>query len=43
MIVLDHLRLPPPLRMSPLLRVLTAIAGFVMTGLGIQTTLAWFK
>jgi len=43
MIVLDYVRLPPPLRMSPLLRTLTAIAGIVMTGLGVQTTIAWLQ
>lgn len=43
MIILDYARLPPPLRMSPLLRTLTALAGLVMTALGIQTTIAWFQ
>ncbi|MFP6764322.1 MAG: hypothetical protein VB858_11910, partial [Planctomycetaceae bacterium] len=43
MIILDYARLPPSLRMSPLLRTLTAISGIVMTGLGVQTTIAWLQ
>jgi len=43
MIILDYVRLPAALRMSPLLRTLTALAGFVMLGLGVQTTIAWLQ
>ncbi len=39
----DYVRLPAPLRMSPLLRLLTLIAGIVMTLLGVQTTIAYFS
>ncbi len=41
MIILDFVRLPKPLRMSRLLLALTAIAGIVMTALGVQTTIAY--
>jgi len=43
MIVLDFVRLPPQLRMSPLLRTMTALAGLVMTALGVQTTIAYLQ
>ena len=42
MVWADYTRLPAPLRMSPLVRSLTLIAGLAMTFLGVQTTIAYF-
>ncbi|MFC1597728.1 Nramp family divalent metal transporter [Planctomycetota bacterium] len=43
MLWLDRVRLPAPLRMSPLLKLLTLIAGIAMTFLGLQTMIAYFR
>ena len=43
MLWLDRVRLPAPLRMSPLLKLLTWIAGVAMTFLGVQTMIAYFR
>jgi Mn2+/Fe2+ NRAMP family transporter len=42
MVWADYVRLPPSLRMRPLLRLLAVIAGLGMTFLGVQTTIAYF-
>ena len=42
MLWLDRVRLPPELRMSPALRVMTWIAGIAMTVLGGQTICVYF-
>ena len=43
MLWLDRTRLPKPLRMSLLLTLATAIAGVAMMGLGIQSTIEYFR
>jgi hypothetical protein len=43
MIWLDHVRLPKALRMSWTTRILAAVAGAVMTFLGVQTMVAYFR
>ncbi|MDA0833629.1 MAG: Nramp family divalent metal transporter [Planctomycetota bacterium] len=38
----DHVRLPPPLRMSRTLKTLTFVSGLVMTTLGVIITIEYF-